>query len=543
MTTVVRPAPDMGAGAGATSSAETVASSPQPRRLSPSWLSSSWLSSSWPGQVGLVLVVCFVVSVVTLGRASLSLDESVSATLAKSPWHVFTQTVLHRETNMVLYYALLRLWDAAASPVLGGVAGPEAVLRSLSVLASVAAVAVVMVVTRRLFGPRVALVCGALLALDPLVVMFAQDARGYALSLLLVSGSSALFVRGIGFGGGDDAQASAVVWVAYAALSALAAYANFWAALVPLAHAVSLAFVPAGTVPWRRLVPTAVGLGALLVPLGLLIRASDSAGVNWAAGSSAGKLISKVRADVPHAVIDLAALAAVAVVVALVVLVRRRPSWHVPLERWPVVFTLCWLLVPIAAVVLLSLTYKPLLVLRYLVVCLPPLLMLVAYALSRLGPARAVRGALATLALLALSLAGTGALAAHGSPQNWRGAVASVTARSEPGDGVIVFAPYTRIPFQWYVVRQAAVSNLHPLFPAGAWSTDALRYDSSITLTRSAIEAAASARARVWLVLSQQELYPAEETALAAGLRAAGLAPGPPTVFHGVEVVLYTARS
>ena len=192
----------------------------------------------WRVPVGVVLVVGFLISVVSVGRASLSLDESVSTWLAWSPWHVFTRTVLHREPNMSLYYLSLRGWKAVATTVFGHGVGAETIVRTFSVAASVGALAVIMVVTRRLFDRRTALVCGMLLAVDPLVVMFAQDARGYALSLLLVSASSALFVRGIRQPSGWG------LWLGYAVVSALAAYTNFWAALVPLAHGASIAFLP-----------------------------------------------------------------------------------------------------------------------------------------------------------------------------------------------------------------------------------------------------------------------------------------------------------
>ncbi len=511
MTTVVHRAPDVSAeGAG-------------PGQTHPPTL--------WKGPVAsLVLVVGFLVSIVSVGRASLSLDESVSTTLAYSPWHSFTQTILHREANMSLYYLLLRTWVSVSGGTVERIAGPEATVRTLSVLASVGALAVVMVVTRRLFDRRTALIGGLLLAVDPLVVMFAQDARGYALSLLLVSASSALFVRGVREPSGWG------VWVAYALISALAAYANFWAALVPLAHGASIAFLPPGLAPWRRLIPTGVGLGVLLLPLGLLIRSTDSSGVNWAAGSSAGKLFTTVRSDVPHPVITVLVVLVVVLAVASVAVLRRRGLTQAAADRWPVVFALCWLVVPVAAVVLLSLVYKPLLVVRYLVICLPPVVILASYGLSRLRGGRAVA---AVAGLVVASGVGIGALFVHGSPQDWRGAVASVTDRSRPGDGVVIFAPYTRIPFQWYVVKDEAQDRLQPLFPAGSWSTNALRYDSSIGVSESAIETAVTGHDRVWLVLSQEQLDLTGERAVLAGLRSAGLEPAGTRAFHGVQVVLY----
>ncbi len=479
--------------------------------------------TSWRVPVTAVVVLGAVVSIVSVGRASFSLDESVSTSLAVSSWHTFTQTVVHREANMSLYFVLLRAWVHL---------GPsETVARTLSVAASVGALAVVMVVARRLFDRRTALICGLLLAVDPLVVLFAQEARGYALGLLLVSASSALFARGI------TGRSGWGTWAAYALVSALAAYANFWAALVPLAHLVSVAVLPAGRVPWRRLLPTGVALAALLVPLALLIHSTDSSGVNWAAGSSAGRVISKVRAAVPHLLIDVAVVLVVIVVVAVVVALRRHPVAQRLVDHWPIVFSLSWLVVPVAAVVLLSVAYKPLLVVRYLVVCLPPFVMLVAYGLTRLG-----RGA-ATAAVVGLVVAsgvGLGAFYARGSAQDWRGAVAAVAGHARPGDGVVIFAPYNRIPFEWYVHdHRAAETLLHPIFPVGAWSDDALRYDTSITVRTSAIAADATGYHRVWLVLSAQQLYPGPDRALLAGLRSAGLTPSTSWAFHGVDVIAY----
>jgi mannosyltransferase len=496
----------------------------------------SWPLSSWPLSVAAVLVVACVTSIVSIGRASFSLDESVSTTLARAPWSTFTQTVLHREANMSLYYVLLRLWVVFGHS--------EAVVRTLSVLAAVGAIAVIMAVTRRLFSRRVALIGGLLLCIDPLVVMFSQDARGYALSLLLVSASSAVFVVAVRrpVGPGESVvPARWWIWVAYAVLSALAAYANFWAALVPLAHGASLAFLPRRSAPWRRLVPTGIGLGVLLVPLALLIHATDSSGVNWAAGSSAGKLFTTARADLPHPVIDVGVFVVVGAVVWAVAFLRRQPTTQElvshRVEAWPVAFALCWMVVPLAVVVLLSLAYKPLLVVRYLVICLPPFIMLVSYGLSRLRRSRATA---ALAGLVIVSVVGVGALYAHGSPQDWRAAVASVAARAEPGDGVVIFAPYTRIPFQWYIHEHpVAEARLHPLFPAGGWDDNALAYDTTIDVRTSTIEGDVAGYHRVWVVLSQQELYPAQDASLLAGLRSAGLAPVGWRSFHGVEVVEY----
>jgi len=481
-------------------------------------------TTSWGWPFGLTLALGALTGAAFIGRGSLYLDETVSSWLAVSPWHTFTTTVVHREPNMALYYLLLRGWAHLGHS--------EAALRSLSLLASVLALAVVMLVTKGLFGARTALICGALLAVDPLVVEFAQDVRGYALSLLLVSASSALFVRGI------VRRAGWVTWAGYVVLGALAAYANFWAALVPLAHYASLAFLRRGEAPVRRLVACAVAFAVALVPLGLMIRAADSAGVNWAAGTSAGRLFSRARAAVPHGVLDVAVVLAAAVLVALVVVLRRRYGAFF-FEHWPLMFVACWLVVPIVAVVLLSFVYKPLLVLRYLVVCLPPAVMLVAVALARVK-ARVL--GLAMGVLLAASGAGLWQWYVHGFGEDWRAATTAVAERAAPGDGVVVFAPYMRIPFDWYLLdHPAAQAGLRPVFPGLGLGSDPLVLDTNVPVREAAVTLAARGHAHVWLVLSQETFAPAQERAVVGGLRAAGLSARRTLAFSGIDVVEYAA--
>jgi mannosyltransferase len=160
-----------------------------------------------------------------LGTHSLFLDESVSATLATAPWHRFVDVISHREANMALYYLLLRGWVVFGHS--------EIALRSLSVILAVGALWVVIMLARSLFGRRVALLAGLLFAVNPLYVQFSQDVRGYALALLLVSASCFFFVRGI-----QQAEPPPrLCWSAYTLVTALAAYSNFWAALVPVGQA------------------------------------------------------------------------------------------------------------------------------------------------------------------------------------------------------------------------------------------------------------------------------------------------------------------
>jgi uncharacterized membrane protein len=439
---------------------------------------------------------------------------------------------------MGLYYLILRGWVVFGDS--------EAALRSLSVLAGVGALAIVIVLTRELFGQRVALLCGLLLAIDPLYVQFAQDVRGYSLCLLLVSASSLLFIHGIR----RPESRPLLTWSSYAAVTALGAYSNFWAALVPLAHALSLVFLPRARIPWRRLVPAALALIVLLVPLALLIQATDSAGVNWAAGSSAGRVITRIRAAVPHAVLDLAVLLAVLVVVVILVALRRRPGVSPLLDRhWPVLFVACWLVVPVAAVVLLSLVDKPLLVVRYLMVSLPPAVILVALLVVFLWNRSSVagrRGAgrmlapLLFVAVVAFSVVFSAQWYDLGGPQDFRSAVTYLADEGHPGDGVLMFAVYERMPVEWYLRdHPVAQRTLRPVYPSLAFGVNPLYFDGSLSITKADVVRSATAFHRVWFVLvtADKHLYPSGEASVQAGLTTDGFAVTHTESFRGVEVI------
>jgi uncharacterized membrane protein len=492
----------------------------------------------WRLAFGGELILGAILGSIFIASHSLFLDETVSATIATVPWHRFTDVIAHREPNQGLYYLILRGWVVFGHS--------EAALRSLGVLAAVGALAVVIVLTRELFGQKVALLCGFLLAIDPLYVQFAQDVRGYSLCLLLVSASSLLFVRGI-----QRPQSQPLLtWSAYALVTALGAYSNFWAALVPLAHAASLAFLPRARIPWRRLIPAAVALVVLLVPLALLIQATDNAGVNWAAGSSAGRLITRIRADVPHGVLDLAVLVAVVVVFGAVFALRRRPAVAGLFDRdWPVFFVACWLVVPVAAVVLLSLVDKPLLVVRYLMVSVPPAVILIALLVVHLwsrptdrGQSRAARMAapLVLLVVVVFSLVFSEQWYDLGGPQDFRSAVTYLADEGHPGDGVLMFAVYERMPVEWYLRDfPTAQRTLRPVFPSLAFGVNPLYFDGSLSITKADVQRSATAYHRVWFVLAtaDKHLYPGNEASVQSALRSDGFTIAHTEAFRGVDVI------
>lgn len=82
-----------------------------------------------------------------LGKASIWLDEAVSATLAQVPFGEFAREAAAKEANMSLYYVLLRpfLW----------LGNSEIAVRLPSVLAFAATIPLLHRIGTRIAGPRV----------------------------------------------------------------------------------------------------------------------------------------------------------------------------------------------------------------------------------------------------------------------------------------------------------------------------------------------------------------------------------------------------
>ncbi len=282
---------------------------------------------------------------------------------------------------MALYYVLLRGWVVFGHS--------EIALRSLSVVIAVGALWVVILLARSLFGRRVALLAGLLLAVNPLYVQFAQDVRGYSLALLLVSASCFFFVRAIR----QVDPPPRWCWTAYTLVTALAAYSNFWAALVPVGQALSLAFLPAGTHPVAPGPAVGRRTGRAPGPARTADRGHGQRRRELGRGVLGRTPVHAHPFDRPPRCPRRAGARGCDLRRG-----RRRPRAPAT-ARSPMSSPAsgrcssraCWLVVPVAAVVLLSLVDKPLLVVRYLMVSLPAAILLVGTGDRPHGIARPTR--------------------------------------------------------------------------------------------------------------------------------------------------------
>ncbi len=136
----------------------------------------------------------------TLGLQAYHHDEIVTASrvLRADFWHVM-DAVGFSESAPPLYYALAWLWTQLTGT-------GEYGLRSLSALAGVATVPVAYLLGAELRDRRAGIAAAALVAVNPMLLWYSQEARGYALLILLTSLSLLYFLRALGGQRGDVPQ-------------------------------------------------------------------------------------------------------------------------------------------------------------------------------------------------------------------------------------------------------------------------------------------------------------------------------------------------
>jgi mannosyltransferase len=395
--------------------------------------------------------VCLLIQVVaatfmfgvSIGRSPFWFDELVSVSVANRSVAGIFDTLHHQDLNMGVYYLLLHAWGWAGHS--------EAWLRWLSALPAIAAVPTTAILARRLFGDAVGIVAGFLLIGNLFVVSNAQNARSYALGLLLITLATLLFVEAI-------QKRRPALFVAYGAASLAAVYVTPLSGLVLAAHAVSIPFLPRARELRRPLALTYAGMALAVAPLAV--------GIFMAGGGQVDYLTKPGLTDLRTAGVDLLGslgnrplkVAYGALVVAgIIVLLRGRIDREDREPRpWRRSLVIAWLLLPPAALFVFS-QAKPLFLSRYLLGITPAVAITASIGLVALARHSRALGAAAAVIVICLVVPARIDLGPNGGNSTvYSDAAARVMAvDSRAGDGLVYPAPYARL-FDYYLSREAA---------------------------------------------------------------------------------------
>jgi mannosyltransferase len=205
-------------------------------------------------------------------------DEANTALLVHLSPGKMLGLIPQSESTPPLYYCVAWVW----ARLFGYTEGP---LRALSALAGVATVPIVYLAGAKLLSRRAGLVAAALAACNPLLVWYSQEARSYALLVMLTS----LSLLGFAYARAEPTAGRVAGWVIAAAL-ALATHYYALLAVVPEALWLLAAY---GRRPAIRVGVGLVALcGLALVPLALSQNGTGHAG--WIGTVPLGRRLSQV---------------------------------------------------------------------------------------------------------------------------------------------------------------------------------------------------------------------------------------------------------
>lgn len=163
----------------------------------------------------IVLLVASTLRFFRLDSKSLWLDETVSAKIVSHDLSFVIEKSRKKDAHPPFYYALLWFWTRVFSR-------SEAGLRSLSALCGVGSVLLLFFFLRRLCAEKESLAITGLFALSAYHILYSQEARHYALIILLVLATNYIVLRSI------EGEGGPVLWSIYALLTSASFYTFYY---------------------------------------------------------------------------------------------------------------------------------------------------------------------------------------------------------------------------------------------------------------------------------------------------------------------------
>jgi len=377
----------------------------------------------------------------TLDVQSFWLDEAVTADLMHRSFGGLWSAIWHGESTPPLYYVVAWGW----AKLFG--AG-EVGLRSLSAVLGIATVPIAAAIGERLGGRRAALAAAALVAANPLLAWYSQEARAYALLIPLAALSVLLVLRAL-------ERPTPARMAAWGVVAALALATHYFALYLVAGEVVWLLWATRGR-PRPALAAALappLAAAAALAPLALHQRGNDTA--SFIRGSALGTRAAQVPKqwlvgyDAPHeAALAVLAGVLVAVGVAGLVAVLRAGG------RREVAGVLAVVLAAVGLPLALAIGGEDELLTRNVVGALAPALCLVAVGFAALRARTAATVAAVVLCLAWATLIVDVARDPALQRDDWRGAVAALGPA--PGARAVVASPGSgRIPVTFYLRRAA----------------------------------------------------------------------------------------
>lgn len=407
----------------------------------------------WQGHrliLGFLILFAVVVSVFALSGESLRLDESQSLWQSSHSVERIID-IVGQDVHVPLYHLVLRYWQATWQ---GGVESA----RFLSLIFFVFSIPLMYMVGIRAFGNRgVALFSAILLAISPFLNWYANEIRMYSMLIFLTLLSHYFFIS-------IYERKTVGSWVGYTMTAVVGVYTHYFFGLIIASQMLFFLFTKSTFPPraGRNFMVSLLVLALALLPWFLYLES-----LGRLAGTSQPMLPVPTSVDAWNAFSQFmvgfqldfmnslfVSLWPLSVLVAFLLL-RRHAT--IPKE---VAYFLLALIVPTVLLFTASVLFKPVYVARYLIITVPALYLLIAWVLSTYPRwiASIVQGGL-VLAMLAALITQTQNTDMP-MREDYRGAALYLNAQARESDIIVLSAPFTIYPVEYYYTGPADIRTI-----------------------------------------------------------------------------------
>jgi mannosyltransferase len=440
--------------------------------------------------IGLIVFV-IILSLAVFSHQSLRLDE------AQSLWqtsHTPTKilNILAQDVHVPLYHMILHFWQLfLGNTVLTG--------RILSLLFFVISLPAMYFLGRRMFGPTVAIFATALLAVSPFMNWYGNEIRMYSLLTLLTILSQFFFIGIYRKQDGDS-------WVGYFLVALFGIFAHYFFWFVLLVQAIFYFLYsdlfPKGSL--KRFIIVAVVLALAFSPwiyyVKVLGTVSNQAPVLAIPNTvnifnTFSQFIFGFQND--HLNTVLVSLWPLTVLLGFLAL---RENKRVSPET---IYMILSILIPVTAAFIVSVTLRPLFVSRYLILTIPSMYILISWVFSTYP--RPLRRALRAILIFAMLASLAVEVVSPSAPvkENYRQAVEYLQQNASEQDVIILSAPFTVYPVEYYYRGPTRIETL-PMW--NRYVSGAIPAFDENKLPQE-VEALKSSHEEAWVLLSYDQGY------------------------------------
>lgn len=454
-------------------------------------------------EVGMILVgLCLLVvllSVFVFSNQSLRLDEAQSLwQTSHSPLAMFS--IVAQDVHVPFYHIILHYWQY----FLGN---DVRIARMLSLIFFLLIIPAIYFLGKLAYSRSVGLYAAVLVAVSPFLNWYGNEIRMYSLFTLLTILNQYFFIRIIKdkrVGAFEDV--SGMIWLGYIATAVLGMFTHYFFLFALITQAAFFLsyrdLFP--RISFRSFVMVAILLIVLLTPWAYYVYLLGSASntqplLEQPSSVDVFNTFSEFVFGFQNDHINTIILSLWPLLVLLIFMSLRRNQKVEPVT----IFLFFSLLAPIVLAYAISVGVKAIYLTRYLILAVPSLYLLISWIFS-MYPQRLSRTIKIGL-FVAMIMGMTIEIVSASTPvkEDYRDASAYISQKASAEDIIVLSAPFTIYPFEYYYKGPAAVETL-PI-----WNRDvvgAIPAYSSSTLPQQ-VSTLKDAHQNLWLLLSYDQGY------------------------------------